>query len=165
MNHWLVPGVSPTHTQSLPRGPNLTRAAESVLGTSKRDSVAFSYSHIKKLLDSNQVEALREFLVATVLRLVCSALHKQHVKLSVEERLDLALVAGVLRPGQRMQIQQLLTEADPRRLLTVFLILLRELQPSPLYFEPLVTLCMKDESLFPASADVDFLNRTCLRSL
>lgn len=169
MHHWSVPGVSPMLSNKLPRGPNMKRDQEKQIGTSMRDSVAFSYSQIRHFVISNSVQELREFLLNNAIRMVEKELGakgvRNYCKLSIEERLDFALIRKCITDSQRALISQISSEDSAKTLVAVFLNFLRERQPSPLYFEPLVTLCLNDKDLFTEREEVVFLNRECIRTL
>ena len=77
MKHWYVPGVYTYKPETLPIAKNLSRNIENIFGTSLRDPIAFSYSNIKSLFDSNG--GLQEFFYTHAYRIVFSRLEKSSI--------------------------------------------------------------------------------------
>ena len=146
MKHWYVPGVYTYKPETLPIAKNLSRNIENIFGTSLRDPIAFSYSNIKSLFDSNG--GLQEFFYTHAYRIVFSRLEKS----SITESL-------------RTLVFQIEFEKDRRALVSIFLNFLKEIQKTPLEFQPLFSQLVEDKDIFTDDEEIRVLNKNFVRVL
>lgn len=167
MKHWNVPGVVTWKCSSLPRAKNLSRETEHVFGTSRRDPIAFAYFHIKALTKSP--DSLKEYLHAHVLRIVFLRLKSSSIpeyqSLSHYQRLDLALTDGIITQSVRTLIGQIEFEANSKILISVFVNFLKEIQESPLEFQPVFQQLLEDKEIFQEDEEALRLNQGFIRVL
>lgn len=167
--HWYVPGVVHTSSPSLPQAKNLSRNFEHISGTSKRDALALAYSTITDLYNQRSHENLKNYLNIHAHRLVNEKLgiagFKNYHRLSHNERVDLALAKSLLNISTVTHLQQLEQETDGRKLLSIFINFLREIQSAPLYFEPLISLVRSDARIFPEDSEMQKINRNIVRRI
>jgi hypothetical protein len=167
MKHWYVPGVYTRPSIALPRSKNLSRDSEHVYGTSHRDGICFSYTHIKSLI--NFPESLQNYLYTHAYRIIFKKLENSSIpnyqSLSYHERLDLCITEGLITESLRALVYQIEFETDPIRLISVFLNFLKEIQNSPLEFQPLFDQLVKDKEIFEDETEVKSLNKNFVRVL
>ncbi|CAG9316054.1 unnamed protein product [Blepharisma stoltei] len=167
--HWYVPGVSHHNPKSLPKAKNISRDFEHISGTSKRDHLAIAYNTVKDLYFRRSSTSLKNYMIIHTQRIVnekldAAGFHNFH-RLSDNERIDLALTQNLLTISTVTHLHQLQTESNPRALVSIFINFLREIQPSPLYFEPLITLLSSDSKIFPEDEEIRKINRNVVRRI
>ena len=167
MNHWYVPGVLTSTPTSLPRAKNLSRESEHRWGTSHRDPISFAYPHIKSLVRAP--DGLKNYLHEHTYRIVFLRLKNSSIpnyqSLAYHERLDLALTEGIITNSIRTLIYQIEFEKNPKTLISVFLNFFKEIQKSPLEFQPTFNELLSDRDIFRDDEDAFNLNRGYIRVL
>ena len=167
MKHWSVPGVFTDTPKSLPRAKNLSREAEHHCGTSKRDPIAFSYFHVKGLI--KLPDALQNYLYTHAFRIIFQRLENSSMpnyqNLGYNERLDLALNEKIISQSIRSLLFQIEFEKNPIKLISVFLNFLKEIQESPLEFQPIFSQLSSDAEIFERDEEAQRLNKNYIRVL
>ena len=160
------PGVYIQTDNSLPRASNLSTDHEAFCGTSKRDYLARAYPYIRKLVITQQFTQLRSFIEAMVQRILNEKLQrsrKQFLHLTSSQRLELAIIEQVISPGTGTLISSMHFTSDPVSLLHKFITLLRDEEVSNLYYEPFISLMLKDSAIFPEDYEIYKLNNESVR--